>query len=69
MTKPPAPPVTVAVTQIDARTVNVVVKENGKVTHTIHATVSEDGKTVTDTDDGVNDEGEKVHNVVVAEKQ
>jgi hypothetical protein len=69
VTKPPAPPITVAVTQVNARTLHVVVKQDGKVTHTIHAAVSEDGKTVTSTDDGVNDKGEKVHNVEIAEKQ
>ena len=69
VTKPPAPPITVAVTPVNARTLHVVVKQGGKVTHTIHAVISEDGKTVTSTDDGVNDKGEKVHNVELAEKQ
>ena len=69
MTKPPEPAITVAVTQVNARTLHVVVKRDGKVTDTIHAVISRDGKTLSSTDDGVNDKGEKVHNVEIAEKQ
>jgi hypothetical protein len=69
VSKAPEPPTTVAVTQVDARTLHVVVKQDGKVTHTIHAVLSKDGKTVKSTDTGVNDKGEKVHNIEVAEKQ
>lgn len=59
----------VAVTQLDSRTLQLIVKEGGKVTHTIHVVISRDGKTITQTDDGVNEKGQKVHDVVVAEKQ
>lgn len=69
ISKPSDPPVTVAVTQVNERTVNVVVKEKGKITHRIHAAVSKDGKTVNSTDNGINDKGEKVHNVEIVEKQ
>ena len=69
VTKPPEPAITVAVTQVNARTLHVVVKRDGKVTDTIHAVISRDGKTFSSTDDGVNDKGEKVHNVEIAEKQ
>jgi hypothetical protein len=69
VTKPPAPAMTVAVTQVNARTVHVVVKQDGKITHKIDAAVSKDGKTVKTTDKGVDDKGKKVHNVEIAEKQ
>jgi hypothetical protein len=35
----------------------------------LHVVISKDGKTVTNTDDGVNAKGEKVHNVEITEKQ
>jgi hypothetical protein len=69
VTKPPEPPITVAVTKANARTLNVVVKNDGKVTSTQHVVASKDGKTVTITEDGVTDKGQKMHNVEVAEKQ
>jgi hypothetical protein len=69
VTKPPEPPITVAVTQVDARTVEVVVKQDGKVTDKVHGVVSKDGKTVKSTDTGVNEKGQKVHNIEVLEKQ
>ena len=69
VTKPGETPRTVAVTQVDPRTLQVVVKQDGKVTSTIHVVLSADGKTASQTEEGVNDKGEKVHNVVVAEKQ
>jgi hypothetical protein len=69
VTQPPAPPITAAVTWVNARTLHVVLKQNGKITDTLHVVISKDGKTVTDTDDGVNAKGEKVHNVEITEKQ
>jgi hypothetical protein len=69
VTKPPDPPIMVAVTQMNDHTLHVIVKQGGKVTDTIHAVASKDGKTVTATDDGVNDKGVKMHNVEVLEKQ
>jgi hypothetical protein len=60
---------TVAVRKIDNRTVEYIVKNDGKVTITGRAVVSRDGKTVTSTETGVNAKGEKVHNVVVSERQ
>lgn len=69
VTKPPEPPVMVAVTKVNARTLHVVVKQGGKITDTIHVVISKDGKTVTSTDDGVNEKNEKVHNVEITEKQ
>ena len=67
--KPSEPSRTVAITQVDSRTLQLIVKESGKVTHTIHLIISKDGKTSTQTDDGITENGEKVHNVTVAEKQ
>ena len=55
---------TVAVTQVDSRTLQLIVKQDGKVTHRIHLIISPDGKTTRQTDDGVNEKGEKVHNVL-----
>jgi hypothetical protein len=69
VTKPPEPPMTVAVTQVNARTVNFVVKRDGKVTENGHAVASKDGKTVTATEDGITDKGQKMHNVEIIEKQ
>jgi hypothetical protein len=69
VTKPTETPRTVAITQVDTRTLQVILKQAGKVTRTIHLVLSEDGKTASQTEQGVNDKGEKVYNVVVAEKQ
>jgi hypothetical protein len=69
VTQPPDPPITAAVTRVNPRTLHVVVKQNGKITDTIHVVISKDGKTVTSTVEGVNDKGEKVHNVEITEKQ
>lgn len=66
---PSGPPMTVAATMVDDRTVNYTVKTDGKVTTTGRAVLSKDGKTVTNTETGVNPKGEKVHNVVVGERQ
>jgi hypothetical protein len=62
-------PITVAVTQVNARTVNAVVKLGGKETSRIHAVASKDGKAVTATEDGLTDKGQKMHNVEIIEKQ
>ena len=69
VTQPPDPPITAAVTRVNPRTLHVVVKQNGKITDTIHVVISKDGKTVTSTVEGVNDKGEKEHNVEITEKQ
>ena len=66
---PDGAPVTVAVRKINDRTVEYVVKNNGKVTVTGRASVSRDGKTMTSTEKGVNPKGEQVDNVIVSERQ
>ena len=60
---------TVARSRIDARTVRSVNKKAGKVTATQTSVMAADGKTRTLTTTGVNAAGEKVHNVLVYEKQ
>lgn len=60
---------TVARTRIDARTLQTVYKKGGKVTVTQTSVVAPDGKTRTVTSSGVNAAGQKLHNVVVYEKQ
>jgi hypothetical protein len=45
------------------------VKQNGKVIVTVRSVVSKDGKTMTNTVDGVNEKGQKFHEVEVLEKQ
>ncbi len=60
---------TISVKRIDANTVEVVQKKNGKVVMTVTSKVSDDGKTRTSTWRGKNAEGKEVHNVVVLDKQ
>jgi hypothetical protein len=60
---------TVAAKIVNERTVEYTVKTNGKVTTTGRAVLSRDGKISTSTESGVNAKGEKVHNVVVSERQ
>jgi hypothetical protein len=60
---------TVSVKRIDANTVEVAQKKDGKVVMTVTSKVSGDGKTRTSTWRGKNAEGKEVHNVVVLDKQ
>ena len=60
---------TVSVKRIDANTVEVMQKKDGKVVMTVTSKLSNDGKTRTSTWRGKNVEGKEVHNVVVFEKQ
>lgn len=66
---PNGPPTTVAVKRVNDHRSDVTVKQNGKVTVTVRSVVSKDGKTMTNTVDGVNEKGEKIHEVEVLEKQ
>jgi hypothetical protein len=66
---PAGTPTTVAVKLLNDRTVEYIVKTDGKVTTTGRAVLSKDGKTSTSTETGVNPKGEKVHNVIVSERQ
>jgi len=66
---PDGPPITIAVKRVNDYRNDVTVKQNGKVTVTVRSVVSKDGKTMTNTVDGVNEKGEKFHNVEILEKQ
>ena len=60
---------TVAAKRIDANTLEIVNKKNGKVTTTQKNVVAADGKTRTVTTTGTDGQGQKVNNVAVYEKQ
>lgn len=60
---------TLARTRIDTRTLQTVYKSGGKVTVTQTSVVAPDGKTRTVSTTGVNPKGQKVHHVIVYEKQ
>jgi hypothetical protein len=66
---PGAPQMSVAVKRIDDYTNAVTIKQGGKVITTVRSVVSKDGKTMTNTLDGVDEKGRKVHGVEVLEKQ
>ena len=55
--------------RIDARTYEFVNRVNGKVTTTTRVAISADGKTRTNTTTGTDDQGRKVNNVAVYERQ
>src|SRR6476620_9259520 len=55
--------------RIDANTIENVSKMGGKVTITSRIVVSADGKTRTNTQTGTDAKGQKVHNVLVFERQ
>jgi hypothetical protein len=59
----------VSVRWIDAHTPQTIQKKNGEVTVNITCEVSKDGKTRTCTLKGTDEEGRKVNNVVVFDKQ
>jgi hypothetical protein len=59
----------VAVTRVNANTVQLVNKRGGKVTTTQMSVVSADGKTRTITTKGTNAQGQPVNNVVLYERQ
>src|SRR5687767_15868118 len=54
---------------IDPYTVEIVQKQDGRVVARSTRTISRDGKTMTDRSDYVNDQGQRVANVLVFEKQ
>ncbi len=64
-----APGLTVAVTQVNDRTLNVKVKREGKVIDSIRAVVSKDGKTMTSYEKGEDPKGRQIDNTDVFEKQ
>jgi hypothetical protein len=60
---------TVSVKRVDANTVEVSMKKDGKVLVTVTSVVSKDRKTRTSTFHGKDEAGKDVHNVVVYDKQ
>jgi hypothetical protein len=61
--------VMVAVKKVNDHTLDVTVKQNGKVLQTVKAVVSKNGKTMTSTIKGQDQKGRKIDNVEVLEKQ
>jgi hypothetical protein len=64
-----ANPTTRVYRRIDNRSYEYDQRVNGKVTGTTRVVISADGKTRTNTTDGTNARGQKVHNVAVSERQ
>jgi hypothetical protein len=60
---------TIALKQVNDRTVEATIKKGGKVVTHARRVVSADGKTMTLTIKGMNDQGQKVDNVQVYDKQ
>lgn len=60
---------TVSLKRIDANTVEVTMKKDGKALVTVTSVVSKDGKTRTSTFHGKDEAGHDVHNVAVYDKQ
>ena len=65
----PVPNSTTALKRIDSRTLEAVNKVDGKTITTTKVVVSADGRTLTATQTGTTPQGEKVMNVIVADKQ
>jgi hypothetical protein len=63
------PGITVAVNQVNDRTLNVKVKREGEVVNSVHVVVSDDGKTLTAHEKGQDPKGRKLDNIGVFEKQ
>lgn len=59
----------VALTRINATTIQIVNKKGGKVTTTQTSVVSADGKTRTNTTKGMDPAGQPVNNIAVFERQ
>ena len=60
---------TISIKRIDANTIETTTKKGGKVVATSRVVISGGGKVRTTTQDGTNAQGQKTHNVIVAEKQ
>jgi hypothetical protein len=63
------PGTTVAVTQVNPRTLNATVKHEGAVVDSIHVVISKNGKTMTVSEKGQDEKGRKLDNVEVFDKQ
>jgi hypothetical protein len=60
---------TIALKRIDAHTTEATLKKAGQVVATSKTVVSSDGKTMTNTLNGIDANGGKVHNTIVFDKQ
>jgi hypothetical protein len=60
---------TISLKRIDANTTETITKKGGKVMLTSRTVVSNGGKLRTTTQNGTNPQGQKIHNVIVADKQ
>ena len=60
---------TIAIKRISPNHLEAKIKKGGVVVQTVHVVVAEDGKSRTVTYNGKNAKGEKIHNVVVYDKQ
>src|SRR3954463_7019976 len=63
------PGITVAVNQVNDRTLNVKVKREGKVVNSVYVVVSDDGKTLTAHEKGQDPKGRMLDNTGVFERQ
>ena len=59
----------IALTRVDANTVDASLKKSGKEVSRTHRVISKDGKTMTLTTNGTGANGEKVNNVVVFDRK
>jgi hypothetical protein len=59
----------VSVKRVDANTIEVIMKQNGRALMTVTSVVSKDGKTRMSTYQGKNAQGEEVHTVVVYDRE
>jgi hypothetical protein len=65
----PTPNSTDSVKRINARTIEIMGKVDGKPSVTTRISISADGKTLTANQTGTNPQGQAVKNMIVAEKQ
>ena len=63
------PGITVAVTQVDDRTLNVTVKHEGTVIDSARVAISSDGKTMAVSEKGQDPKGRKLDNLGLFERQ
>lgn len=63
------PGITVAVNQVNDRTLNVIIKRKGTVISSVHVVMAKNGKTMTSAEKGEDPKGRKIDNVEVYEKQ
>ncbi len=60
---------TISIKRINANTIETITKKGGKMMLTSRTVISNGGKLRTTTQNGTNAQGQKIHNVIVADKQ